>query len=62
MTNFNVDGFDHVSDVDGDVWLEYGVAGQPAFAFINDDGTVEMHLGGLGLDGIRERAEALIAQ
>ncbi len=35
--------------------------GQPAWAFIDDDGTVEVVNGALGEEAIRERAAALAA-
>jgi len=48
-------------DVDGSVWREFGIRSQPAFAFMNDDGTVEAHQGKLGVEGLSERINALIA-
>ncbi len=57
-----VSGFDHViDDPDGTVWAAYGFGSQPAFAFLNDDGTMETHLGALGVSGMSERIETLIA-
>ena len=56
-----VGGFDHVIDEDGSLWAAYGVATQPAWAFIDDDGTMTTALGGLGEAGIGERVEALLA-
>jgi len=57
----NVDGFDHISDVDGSIWGEFGIRSQPAFVFINDDGTVETHGGALGEGSLSERVNSLIA-
>jgi len=51
----------HVTDLDGDIWSAFGVYGQPAFAFIDDDGTVEVFIGGLGGDALAERIDELIA-
>jgi len=42
------------------VWREFGVVSQPAFAFIDDDGTVETRLGAMGVEGLTERINALI--
>ena len=55
-----VAGFDHIADADGSVWAEFGVRSQPAFVFINDDGTVENHNGRLGVDPLTDRVNALI--
>ncbi len=57
-----VGGFQHA--VDGDdatIWQAFGVSSQPAFVFINDDGTIETVRGALGESGIAERLEALKA-
>jgi len=55
-----VGGFDHIADSDIEVWREFGITSQPAFAFLNDDGTVEVHKGALGLDTLTERVNTLI--
>lgn len=57
----SVEGFDHIADPDLEVWREFDVTTQPAFAFLNNDGTVERHLGAMGLEGLTERIEQLIA-
>ncbi len=51
----------HVPDLNGDIWSAFGVYGQPAFAFIDDDGSVEVFIGGLGGDALAERIDQLIA-
>ena len=57
-----VGAFDHViDDADGSVWAAYGFSSQPAFAFLNDDGTMETHLGALGVSGMSSRIDTLIA-
>lgn len=56
-----VGGFDHVADLDGSIWAGYEVVSQPSFAFIGDDGTVEVHVGALGADGLSDRIDALLA-
>lgn len=48
-------------DTQRDVWAEFGVASQPSWAFIDDDGTVEIHRGSLGEDGLNQRIERLIS-
>jgi thiol-disulfide isomerase/thioredoxin len=51
----------HVADLGGDIWSAFGVYGQPAFAFIDDDGTVEVFIGGMGGDALAERVAELVA-
>lgn len=57
----NVDAFDHIADVDQVVWQEFGIRSQPAFAFINDDGVAETHVGKLGPESLSARVIQLIA-
>ncbi len=56
-----VGAFDHLIDAEGTIWSELSVSDQPAFAFINDDGTVEVNVGALGEEELTNRLEALIA-
>ena len=56
-----VDTFPHAADIDGDVWEFYGIGSQPAFVFINDDGTFDTRLGSLDEDRLTERVEQLLA-
>jgi thiol-disulfide isomerase/thioredoxin len=51
----------HVVDDSGAIWSSYGVAAQPSFAFINDDGTVEVFVGALGETGLTQQMNALVA-
>lgn len=54
-----VSGFDHIADEDTEIWAAYGVTSQPAFVFINDDGSSETLISALGVEGLTERVEAL---
>lgn len=60
VTETGVGGFEHLIDLRGELWAALGVVDQPAFAFVNDDGTVEVNIGSLGAGGLTERVEALI--
>lgn len=57
VSELEVGAFDHVIDDDGDVWGYYGIFTQPSFAFINDDGTVQVFLGAMGLEGLTKVVE-----
>jgi hypothetical protein len=46
---------------DVDVWAEFGVMAQPAFAFVDDSGEMEIHHGSLDETELSERIEALIS-
>jgi thiol-disulfide isomerase/thioredoxin len=51
----------HVVDDRGDIWSSYEVAAQPAFAFIDDDGTYEVVIGAMGEEALTEQMSALAA-
>ena len=54
-------GLEHLVDGDGSIWTQFGVAAQPAFAFIDDSGEVEVFVGALGGEALTERMQALSA-
>lgn len=56
-----VDGFPHIIDETGEIWAGFDVRSQPAFVFIDDDGTIADGTGSLSEEGIAERLDALIA-
>ncbi|MDE3724016.1 redoxin domain-containing protein [Nocardiopsis sp. N85] len=43
----DTDHMTHIIDEDGGIWSDFGVVGQPAFAFVNADGTFETVAGTL---------------
>ncbi|CAN5769069.1 hypothetical protein BH24ACT4_BH24ACT4_12590 [soil metagenome] len=47
VSDTGTDGLTHVVDEDGSIWSEYGVAAQPAFAFISADGEVATVVGAI---------------
>jgi hypothetical protein len=61
IEEFGLDGFAHLGDQDGSVWAEFEIRSQPAWVFLNDDGTLETFNGPLGAEGLTTRLEALIA-
>ena len=61
VDEFGVDGFEHIADESVAIWAEYGITSQPAFAFIDDSGSVETVISALGRDGLAERIDALLA-
>ena len=52
--------FQHLIDADGLIWQELSVIDQPAFAFVNDNGEVEVDIGALGEEELTRRLEELI--
>lgn len=56
-----VSGFPHIADEAGDVWGAFDILSQPAFVFIDDDGTIAATTGSLGANGIAEQLDSLIA-
>lgn len=52
-------GVRHLFDEEADVWAKFGVLAQPAFAFINSDGTFSIAPGIMNAEQIVERAREL---
>jgi thiol-disulfide isomerase/thioredoxin len=50
----------HVADVEGSIWEAYGVYGQPAFAFIDDDGSFDLFVGSMGATALAQRIDTLL--
>ncbi|MGA7690089.1 MAG: redoxin domain-containing protein [Jiangellales bacterium] len=50
----------HIADTDGTIYTGFGVSSQTTFAFINDDGTIEIVRGPLSPDEVRTKTQALI--
>ncbi len=59
LSDTGTGGLTHVVDADGAIWSGYGVASQPAYAFIDDSGDVEVVFGALGADALTERMQDL---
>jgi thiol-disulfide isomerase/thioredoxin len=52
-------GLTHIVDDDGSIWASFGVITQPAFAFIDDSGSVQVFGGALGEAALTDRMAAL---
>ena len=49
-------------DDTGQIWRAYEVTSQPTFAFIDDSSkTIQIYSGPLGVDGLSERVDELLA-
>ena len=59
VEDYKVGEFEHLADLGGSLWQRFGVTQQPAYAFIDDTGTVEVVRGELGEDGLAERVATL---
>ncbi len=55
-----VGNFDHLIDADGTIWQELVVTDQPAFAFVNDNGEIDVTIGALGEEELTARIQELI--
>ncbi|MEB3032036.1 redoxin family protein [[Mycobacterium] nativiensis] len=54
-----VDSFTELADSDATVWARFGVTRQPAYAFVNPDGRVELVQGSLSEADLSDRVQAL---
>lgn len=53
-------GFQHVSDVDGALWQQFGVVSQPSFVFIDGSGHTELVPSGLSGNDLRRMTQSLL--
>lgn len=60
VSDNNVGDFEHLLDINGVIWTELGIFDQPAFAFVNDDGVVDVNIGSFSAEELAARAQALI--
>lgn len=60
VTRFDVEGFAHLADLDGEVWEQFDVISQPGFVFIDESGSTSATVvGALGVERLRERMSRL---
>ncbi len=59
VDDYDVDAFTHLADLDGSLWQRFGVVQQPAYAFVDDTGKIEVYRGELGEEGLAERVNSL---
>ena len=59
VRDYRVGAFTHLADLDGSLWQRFGVVQQPAYAFIDESGSVEVVRGELGESGLNQRIAAL---
>ena len=61
VDDLGVSDFPHAVDSTGEIWRAYGISNQPSFFFINDDGAAEGFVGAMGVEGMSERIDILLA-
>lgn len=59
VEEYDVDSFAHLADLDGALWQRFGVVQQPAYAFVDATGTVEVVRGELGDEGLAQHLDTL---
>ncbi|UQA91948.1 redoxin domain-containing protein [Streptomyces halobius] len=59
VTDTGLDGIQHAVDTDGSLWAGFGVTAQPALAFVDDDGTIDVVPGGLDATKLNDKVERL---
>ncbi|MBT2390729.1 redoxin domain-containing protein [Streptomyces sp. ISL-1] len=59
VKDYKVTAFEHVADLDGTVWKRFGVTQQPAYAFVDDSGKVEVIRGELGEKALADKVAEL---
>lgn len=54
--------FTTLDDTAGDIYSQFGVAGQPAWAFVSQDGSADVQLGGLSPEDFNARVQQLTTE
>ena len=50
VDELGLDGFDHIADRAGQLWIQFDVSAQPTYVFINQDGSYTRQVG--AIDGV----------
>lgn len=61
-TDFKVETVTHVADPEGKIWRRFLVTEQPAYAFIDDTGAIDLVRGEIGPERFNAKLEELIAK
>jgi thiol-disulfide isomerase/thioredoxin len=59
VDRFELGSFPHLADVDADIWKQFGVTYQPAYAFVSSNGDVEVETNNLEDQELLDRVRAL---
>ena len=60
VERYDLDGFPHAYDADGEIWARFGTIGRSVFVFVDEDGTIEAS--GYGEYGDAEKLDAKITE
>lgn len=47
VLDYELRGFEHISDPAGQVWNTFGITAQPSYVFVNDNGEITRQIGAL---------------
>lgn len=61
VDEFDLGGFEHIADKESSIWRAFQVNAQPSFVFINDNGHLRRHIGGLEFEQLTDELDSLIA-
>ncbi|OBI49740.1 thiol:disulfide interchange protein [Mycobacterium kyorinense] len=59
VDKYHVDGFTQLADTKSAVWTKFGVTQQPAYAFVQPDGSIDVVKGTMTESQLSERVSAL---
>ncbi len=60
VEDLGVGAFPHVANEDLEIWRQYEIRSQPAFVFIDDDGSFETVIGAIGESGLSSSIDELL--
>jgi thiol-disulfide isomerase/thioredoxin len=59
VDRFDLDSFPHIADTDASVWQRFGITYQPAYAFINSSGDIQVETDQMDKDELVARVSEL---
>jgi thiol-disulfide isomerase/thioredoxin len=60
VSDTGTESLTHIADTGGEIYTGFGVSSQTTFAFVDDDGSIEIVRGPLDESELRERTQALV--
>lgn len=60
VSDTGTESLTHIADTGGEIYTGFGVSSQTTFAFVDDDGSIEIVRGPLEESELRERTQALV--
>lgn len=62
VNRYSLEHIPHAQDLDGRIWERFGVFGQPAWYFIEDDGSTSRNIGSMSSSEIHDVLDLMVSR